>query len=145
MKQSGIAPIGRGRKIGVWVCLVAALLLWSPLWVLAWQSDGMSCCENGMCRAHQHLKRSQDRPTSSDSSETHSACKHQGDGSAAPCFMSCGHTEARYFVASVVFLLPQTLVQSRLPRSIVPLNFSSERALLPCITPPDQPPRLIPS
>jgi len=68
-------------------------------------------------------------------------CEHHGEARIAPCSMSCCRTEAQFFVASIVFLLPQTIARWGSPRSAAPLDFGSERALLPSIAPPDQPPR----
>jgi len=136
-------PIAPGKKIGAWVCLIAALLLWSPLWAAAWQSRSMSCCDGGMCPIHQHSKQSPSHPHHSPAAPV--TCEHHSESGMIPCSMSCCQTEDRSFVASIVFVLPHALVFSGSPRFDAPLNVSSACAVLPAIAPPDRPPRQFPS
>jgi hypothetical protein len=143
MRHSLPVPIAPGRKLGAWVCLVAALLLWSPLLAAAWQSVEMSCCIAGMCPAHGHTSDQRRQPASSQQHPM--TCDHQAGSNLLECSMSCCHTEPRSFVASIVFVVPSTVALSRLPDHATPLLLSSERAPLPPVIPPDLPPRLIPS
>jgi hypothetical protein len=143
MRQALLTAVSPRSKLGAWVCLVAALLLWAPLWAPVWLADGMNCCVGGMCPVHQHAKHSQDYANPNNSSEPAASCEHHGERRMAPCSMSCDHREARTFVASIAFVLPQTVVFCGAPRSLGALQFSSEHALRPNITPPDQPPRLL--
>ena len=141
MAQAYLARAATGRKVAGSVCLVAALLLWGPLWATAWEADGKTCCAGAMCPAHQHSKHSQDYPKPADPSDSSMLCEHHGNASIAPCSMSCCRTDARYFVASIVFLLPQTVALWGSSPSAAQLNFGPEHALLSSIAPPDQPPR----
>jgi hypothetical protein len=136
MSTSRQFPIAPGRKMGAWVCLVAALLLWSPLWAAAIQAAGMSCCEGGMCPAHHH------QPRQADSQETPMTCEHNG---ASQCSMSHSQSEGKTFVAAMVFILPAALLHSRLSLVVTPLKISVDGEIPSAVAPPDHPPRLLSS
>lgn len=140
MRRSLQFPIAPGRKIAACVCLVAALLLWFPLWVAAWQSNQMNCCTGGMCPAHGHDSEQGHSPSGSQRAPMN--CDHGAGGGLIECSMSCCRTEAHSFVTAIFFLLPPVIALSRIPGSASLPTFSSERAILPPVAPPDLPPRL---
>jgi len=72
-------------------------------------------------------------------------CEHQGTSGVSPCSISCCQRDVHSFVASILFVLPAPLLLSRSLRFVTPLMVSSEREIRPEITPPDRPPRLLPS
>ncbi|MGB2632572.1 MAG: hypothetical protein WAM58_01430 [Candidatus Acidiferrum sp.] len=143
MKNLHPFPIAPGRKMGAWVCLIAAVLLWSPLWAVAWQSAQMSCCSGGICLAADHAK--QHQLSAAGASEKPVTCEHQGGIEMSQCAMSCCQTESHVFVASLVFVLPVAPVLARSPYFVTPVTASVQRQVLPSLAPPDRPPRLIPS
>jgi hypothetical protein len=138
-------PFAPGRKIGAWVCLVAALLLWSPVWAVAWQAKGMNCCANGMCPAHTHQNMNRRPSESTTSPQTSTKCTHDSGNGLMFCSMTCCHTEAHVFLASITFVLPPTLLLSQSPLLATPFVVNSEQPIFPAITPPDHPPRVLPS
>jgi len=133
-------PIAPGKKWGAWVCLLAAILLWSPLWAAAWQADSMDCCAGGMCPAHSHNNHT---PSQSNLPEQSTPCDHHTGFGLLQCSMSCCHTELRSFVTAIVFVLPAAPASSRLPRWIAPPSVDGQREILPAVAPPDLPPRLL--
>ncbi|MGB7729642.1 MAG: hypothetical protein WBL50_16550 [Candidatus Acidiferrum sp.] len=135
-----IAP---GRKMGAWLCLIAAVLLWSPLWAVAWQSAQMSCCDGGICLAADHAKRQ--HHSAAGASEKSMTCEHQNGNEMSQCAMSCCQTESHVFVASIGFVLPIAPVLARSPYFVKPVTVSAPHEILPPVAPPDHPPRLIPS
>ncbi len=126
-----------------WVCLIAAVLLWSPLWAVAWQSAQIGCCDGGMCLAADHAK--QHHRSAADASEKPMTCEHQGGNEISQCAISCCQTESHVFVASLVFVLPVAQVLARSPYFVTPATASAQREIRPSVAPPDLPPRLIPS
>ena len=129
--------------MGACVCLIAAVLLWSPLWAMAWQSAQMSCCDGGICLAAHHAK--QTRHSSDSTSEKSMTCEHQRGNAISQCSMSCCQTDAHVFVASIVFVLPAAPALASSPYFATPATVSAQREILPSLAPPDRPPRLIPS
>jgi hypothetical protein len=119
------------KKLSASVCLVAVLLLWSPLWVAAWQSAGMNCCSGGMCPAHKHKSQ---RPV---------PCNHQPGDEMSECSISCCQAESHNLVASNLFVLPLQLALSRTPRFAPSAAVSAQSEILTPSTPPDHPPRLL--
>jgi hypothetical protein len=142
MKNLRPFPIAPGRKMGAWVCLIAAVLLWSPLWAVAWQSAQMSCCDGGICLTADHAKQHRSAPGASQKPVT---CEHQGANGMGQCAIHCCQTESHVFVASIVFVLPIAPLLARSPYFVAPLTVSAKREILPFVAPPDRPPRLMPS
>jgi len=99
-------PIAQGRILGAWVCLVAVLLLWSPMWAAALHAERMSCCAGGMCMAHSHEKVNSSLTTDSASNESQMNCDHGGNGM-ANCSLSCSHESTQAFAAAIVFVVPE--------------------------------------
>ncbi len=105
MKTKGHIPIAPG-KMGAWVCLVAVMLLWAPLWATAWQSGGMDCCKDGMCMAHR-LAAGQHASGAQDSAPMD--CGHGKHAGLAACEMKCCHDAGTTFVAAVIFVMPEPM------------------------------------
>ena len=90
------------RIFGTWICLVAGILLWSPLWAAALQASGMGCCDSELCavhpkgHVHSNTAHSQSKPMD---------CEHSGSG-LTNCSMSCCHDPSTSFVAATVFVVP---------------------------------------
>ncbi|HTC42550.1 MAG TPA: hypothetical protein VK703_13305 [Candidatus Acidoferrales bacterium] len=129
--------------MGACVCLIAAVLLWSPLWAVAWQSAQMSCCDSGICLTADHAK--QHHGSAPGASQKPVTCEHQGGNEISQCAIHCYQTEFHVFVASIVFVLPIAPVPARSPYFVTPVALSAQREILPSVAPPDRPPRLIPS
>jgi len=130
-------PIAPGKKLGAWVCLLAAILLWSPLWAAAWQSNAMNCCADGMCPIHAHANQSSQNNMPKQSTP----CDHHSGLHLMQCSLSCCHAKIHSFVAAIVFVLPASPTSSRLPLFVTPRSFDSAREILPAVAPPDLPPR----
>jgi len=107
MNRSLQAPIAPGRIFGAWVCLLAVMLLWSPMWAAAWHEKGMSCCADGMCLAHSHSKSHSTRPVDGASDESAMHCDHSGPSGIADCSMSCCHEHTSSFATAVIFVMPE--------------------------------------
>ena len=109
MKELHRFPIAPGRKIGAWVCLVAALLLWSPLWAAAWQARAMDCCTDGMCAAHGHTNSASHQGRHAPSSTIPTNCEHSNPSGLIECSVSCcQETENRHSVTmAIIFVLPK--------------------------------------
>lgn len=144
MRHSLHIPIAPGRKLAAWVCLLAVLLLWSPLWAAAWQADGMACCSGGLCPAHGHTGAVQLPAQQAPPSQTPMECDHHGSqkhSRTITCSMSCCHESANSFLAAVIFLLPapamifQANVASAAPAQLIPAGS------VPSFEPPSPPPR----
>jgi hypothetical protein len=132
-------PIAPGKKLGAWVCLFAAVLLWSPLWAAAWQANAMDCCSGGMCPIHGHTNHA---PQNNTPKQSTPCDQHPGLG-LIQCTMSCCHAVMHSFVAAIVFVLPDSPVSSRLLLLPAPRIADSARAILPAVAPPDLPPRTL--
>ena len=90
------------RTFCAWMCLVAAILLWSPLWAVALQANGMGCCDGELCavhpkgHVHSDVAQGQSKPMD---------CEH-GNSDLMKCSMSCCHDPSSSFVAAIVFVAP---------------------------------------
>lgn len=107
------APFTPGRIFGAWVCLVAVVLLWSPMLAAAWQTGGMACCEGGMCGVHAHVKTNHSRAQHNQ----HMNCEHHGGTETADCSMSCGQG-SHSLTSAVIFVLPAPAIFSQPARPI---------------------------
>jgi hypothetical protein len=108
MKETSHIPLFLRRTFGAWVCLLAVVLFWAPLWAAAWQAQGMACCEGGMCASHPQGKPNQSRPKQ-DSSVN---CEHHGGGT-PNCSMSCGQESSNSLTSAVIFVLPAPAIISQ--------------------------------
>lgn len=110
MTTSLLPPIAPG-KTGAWVCLLAALLLWSPTWAAAWHANRMECCDGVMCPAHSHRAGTPSRNAitqAATKAEDASSmeCHRAASSPSMQCFMSCCHETQHVFAASVLFVIP---------------------------------------
>src|SRR5271157_2606442 len=106
MNRSRVIPIAPG-KLGAWVCLVAVVLLWTPMWATAWQTDGMDCWKGGMCMAHRHSKLEPARPQQSGAEETPMDCEHHGASGMSSCPMACCQESSHVLATPAVFVMPE--------------------------------------
>ena len=105
MKRSRAIPIAPG-KMGAWVCLVAVVLLWAPLWAAAWPTEGMDCCKGGLCLAHRHSKPGPARPQQAGAAETPMDCEHRGGSGMSGCSMSCCQERSQILATPAIFVMP---------------------------------------
>lgn len=108
MKRTSRIFLTLQRTFGAWACLLAVVLFWAPFWAAAWQTQGMACCEGGMCAAHAHGKPNQSRPKQDSSA----SCEHQGSGN-PNCSMSCGQESSHSLTSAVIFVLPAPAIISQ--------------------------------
>jgi hypothetical protein len=144
MKEVVHVPIAPGRKMGAWVCLVAALLLWAPIWAMAFQASGMGCCTGGLCPAHGRHKANQATNQQSAPAETPMECEHHGDTGqqgAMKCSMSCCEESTDALMAAAIFILPETTAISVLTGSTVAPIELTPTEFMQSIRPPSPPPR----
>ena len=146
MKGAVHVPIAPGRKMGAWVCLLAAFLLWAPIWAMAFQASGMGCCTGSLCPAHGHPKADQATNQQSGPAENPMECEqHGGRGQshhgAMKCSMSCCHESSEAPMAAAIFLLPETTTIS-LPAgsTAAPIEITATE-FIQSIRPPSPPPR----
>lgn len=92
--------------MGAWVCLVAVVLLWAPLWATPWQTDGLDCCKGGMCMAHRHAKPDAGLPQQAGAEETPMDCEHHGGSGMSDCSMACCHESGHILATPAIFVMP---------------------------------------
>src|ERR1700745_2144153 len=109
MRGSLHLPIAWGKKLAALVCLLAVLLLWSPLWPAAWLAHGMACCNDGLC-----LARGKPAPPPAKSQNPSEECEHSGSHHAGSmsCSISCCHETPISLSSAVLFLIPQSVALS---------------------------------
>jgi hypothetical protein len=135
------------RKFGAWVCLLAVVLLWTPLWATAWQTNAMACCSDGLCPARglRHMKAGQTEGQAPAPPETSTDCEHHsaknGQSGLMKCSISCCHETATSFTTGVVFVLPPSAILSHpWPVAASPVIVSASKFAWP-IEPLSPPPR----
>jgi hypothetical protein len=141
MKRLAYVPMAPGRVFGPWVCLVAVVMLWAPMWAVAWQTGGMACCNGNMCASHGHSK--PDHPGSPQASPEGFPmnCERHGGSALPDCSMSCSRESSPPLATAVIFVLPGPAVLSQpgedmvAPPKFVPTEF------VPSFEPPSPPPR----
>ena len=145
MRHSLHFPIAPGRKIGAWVCLSAALLLWSPLWAAAWQADGMPCCGSGLCPAHGHEKANQPASQQMEPARTPMECEHPSGspkhGGTMNCSMSCCHENNVSLASAIIFVLPEPAILSQPAQSVAAPLARAPVEFVPSLKPLSPPPR----
>lgn len=141
MRTSLHFPIAPGRTTGAWVCLLAVVLLWAPMYAAAWQTQGMACCGGGFCAAHEHPKPSQSHRRQAMAREASTNCEHHGKGGFIACSMSCCHESGSSLTTAVIFLLPPTAIVSQPAAALAsPVSFAP-MAFVQSFDPPSPPPR----
>lgn len=147
MKRSLHVPIAPGRMLAAWVCLLAVLLLWTPMLAAAWQAGGMACCAAGMCPVHGHSKTNHSSPQQPAVPEAPMNCGHSGPTSESHsemtrCSMSCCHENGQSLTAAGIFILPGAVALSKpaivlaVPRQLAATDFVQSAK------PPSPPPRI---
>lgn len=108
-------PVAPGRKTAAWVCLLAVLFLWAPVWAMAVEASALGCCVDGFCgrTTHGHQKTSQAVTAHPAPAEAAMECEHHGGVTrnkvgAMKCSMSCCHESSNALAAAVLFILPRT-------------------------------------
>lgn len=144
MNPSLHPPSAPGKKIAAFVCLLAVVLLWAPLWAAALQANGMVCCTGGMCPTHAHSNTNHASAENETTSETPMQCDHSGHGSMMNCDMSCCHDQGQTFVASLHFVMP-TLPVVLLPQQTLASAPTLEVTQISHPSAPLPPPPRIPS
>ncbi|MGB7848140.1 MAG: hypothetical protein WBL63_21195 [Candidatus Acidiferrum sp.] len=135
-------PIAPGRIFGAWVCLVAMVLLWAPIWAAAWQADAMTCCNGGLCPAHGHSKTN--HPSSQQKSPSNSPmdCDYHDGGVVSRCSMSCSHDGNPLLTTAVIFVLPTPTYLSQPSQAIAALIQFTPTEFVQSFEPLSPPPRL---
>jgi len=125
----------RRRSISAGICLLAVVLLYAPLAVAAWSSHQMACCASGQCPipAHHHQK----TPAAP---ANHMDCGHEMAGMTA-CSMSCCHDSDRSLVASIAFVLPQSVAVAPSAAVTSPIALAKPLDFPRSIEPLSPPPR----
>ena len=95
--------------MGAWVCLVAVVLLWTPLWATAWQTGGMDCCKGGMCMAHRHSKPEPARTQQTGAEKTPMDCEHHGTSGMSNCPMACCQQSSHTLATPAIFVMPESV------------------------------------
>jgi len=145
MRRSLHVLIAPGRKVAACVCLIAVLLLWSPLWAAAWQADGMTCCNGGMCSAHGQAKPDNPQTQPGVPSQWPSECEHhktaEHSRGAMDCSVSCCHARGSSLAATVIFVLPAPMMIVYCVQTTHTDEQISSPGPLPSFEPPAPPPR----
>lgn len=146
MNSSIVDPMRLGRNFVTWVthrraqslfCLVAALLLQSPVLAAAAIASG-ACCSGEHCpiAAHHH--------TSAKTEEMPMNCDHEMDHDAAKmrsCAMSCCDTTERSAVHSDVFLVSPVMQLASLNAPSETVSFFDGRETVLAFAPLSPPPK----
>jgi len=142
MRHSLQRPIAPGNRLSACVCLLAVLLLWSPLWAAAWQTHTMSCCTDGMCPLHGHSHPAPPKPQAPDPAQSHSDCEHHSATQGMMnCSMSCCQDSSPSLTAGIIFVLPTPTMISSSALAIAAPQQTSAVAPVPSLDPPSPPPR----
>src|SRR5215469_5681145 len=98
MNRSLHVSFAPGRKMAGWVCLLAVMLLWAPLWAMALEASATGCCADGFCgrATHEHQKTNQAVKLHPAPAETPMECEHQGGAyqnkaGSTTCAVPCSH------------------------------------------------------
>jgi hypothetical protein len=142
MKNLGHVPIAAGRRVGAWVCLSAAMLLWAPAWGTAFLASRMTCCTGTMCAAHGHADtKGASKTQSTTQQDTPMECNHGSQTGLMACRMSCCHNQDRPLTGAVIFVLPEPMTISAAivatPADVTP----PAREIGYLFEPPSPPPR----
>ena len=141
MKTSRQFPIAPGRTFAAWVCLLAAVLIWTPLWATAWQSGGMACCTGGMCAAHGHAGTGPSQAKRHAPAEVPMDCEHHRGTGIADCSMSCCHGSSHSLTAAVLFVLPAPSGISELTPAMAAITIFAPTDFVQPFEPLSPPPR----
>jgi hypothetical protein len=128
--------------MGAWVCLLAVVLLWTPLWATAWQDEGMACCDGKMCAAHGHAMAQNSSGNVDETQESAPMdCGHEKHAGLMGCGMKCCHDQGSSIVAAVIFVLPEP-VEISAPAETSRAREQAQDVITPLLfEPPSPPPR----
>jgi len=122
------------RSISAVICLLAVLLLYTPLGAAAWSSYRSGCCAKGMCSIKEHHHQQPPAAPPQDQMD----CGHHG-AHMMSCSLSCCHNDEVAAAATAIFVLPRPFVRSvpaPLKSSIAFLQVSDSPQLLEPLSPP---------
>lgn len=139
MNRSLHAPVAPGRTAGACVCLMAVLLLWTPVWASAWMARGMACCAGTMCATHGHGKTS--APGKSGATKSEMECEHPRSAGMTACSMSCCRDQSSSVVSNSVYVLPEPVVVSVPAETVGPAVAAEHNEVLQVFAPPSPPPK----
>jgi len=128
----------RGRIVGAWVCLLAAVFLYAPLAAATWSAHAMACCTGDYCpiAAHHH------RQNAPAPQHSHMDCEHDA-GEMMNCSMSCCPSSEKPLVTAVAFVLPH-MASVIAPASVVSAVGNLQVVAIPQSAEPlSPPPRLL--
>jgi hypothetical protein len=144
MKSSLQVAVAPGRMIGVWVCLVAVVLLWAPLWASAWQASGMACCNGNECPIHGHAGgKHSGKSQAAANKNAPMEFGHENRPGLMACRVSCCQDQSHSFVAAVTFLLPEPMTISVPVESATVVASSQAKIVAHLFEPPSPPPRVV--
>lgn len=137
-----------GRRSAACVCSLAVALLWSPLWVQAWHSNGTDCCSGAFCPIHGHRPEHQVHSTDSTPPQSPMDCEHHHDnnethGQRTDCSMSCCHGSSPNLTGAVIFVLPELMLLSLPTRATDEPADLTPMPLASSLKPPSPPPRTL--
>jgi hypothetical protein len=133
-----------GKRFAASACLLAVLLVWSPLWAAAVEASGMSCCAGGMCAAHGHTRQNHEVQVQHEPAQSPMNCEHHGRSGLASCAMSCCPESSHSYTASISFILPvPVIICVPVHKVAAPATLASTESLL-TFKPLAPPPRTAP-
>jgi hypothetical protein len=136
MKKLAYVPTAPGRLFGAWLCLVAAVLLWSPAWAAAWQAHAMACCTGTICPTKGASKNQ-----SAAQEDAPMECNHGSQTGLMACRMSCCHDQDHPLTGAVIFVLPEPMTIS-VPTEVTTAELKAQApAITHLFEPPSPPPR----
>jgi hypothetical protein len=91
----------RFRAMGATACLLAAILLYMPLFAATWQARGMNCCNGTECAAHGHAASKHGTKAG-----TAMECANVCSPALMDCKISCCEKHDRPMNAGMVFVMP---------------------------------------
>ena len=141
MKALRHFPIAPGRRMGALVCLLAVVMLWTPMWAAACQANGIACCSAGMCPAHAQSKTHPSGTQQSAPKPSPMDCEHHSGSGMAECSLSCCQESSHALTTALIFVLPEPAAVSEPAHAAsAPAQFGSTEAA-PSFDPPSPPPR----
>jgi len=135
MKHSRHLSNAPGNRAAACVCLLAAVLLWSPLWAAAFHASDMACCDGVMCPLHGHSH------WPAPAKESPATCEHHGKTAAMDCTLACCQPADSTLTQAILFVLPALpVISAAVPAGDSATNLFSSRAS-PVFDPASPPPR----
>jgi hypothetical protein len=144
MSRSPYLSNAPGNRAAACVCLLAVLLLWSPLWAAAFHAKDMACCDGAMCPLHGHVPKKNSHDAASPK-ETPTTCEHHAESAAMDCTMACCQAADSTITQAIIFVLPAApVISTPLLAGDSIANFFSSR-ISPVFDPASPPPRTSPA